>query len=315
MKSTTHTMTSNMEPDQRPTDGCPTEKPTESKPAEKKVVTKPPKASYYPLRTWDEIEYWQKDNNHIRGGYYPSTGRVICTVKSLYRIHNETGNIYTHLVPGLFTLSCLIFLNLSYPLLVFTVGSTFCLICSGVFHLLKSHSEPVSITGNKFDYVGISILIASSMLGIISQAYMDCPKMKLLFTSITLGLGGLCSYVSLTDKFMGAEYRPMRAIIFVSYGLSGALPVLVGFYMFGVAETWERAGLHWLMLEGILYIGGAVLYACRFPERLIPGKVDIIGHSHQIFHVMVVCAAYCHYRCLLHSIEFASTLGITPLKK
>lgn len=38
--------------------------------------------------------------------------------------------------------------------------------------------------------------------------------------------------------------------------------------------------------------------AARFPEHLVPGKVDIIGNSHQIFHVLVVLGAWFQYAAL-----------------
>ncbi|CAN6450114.1 unnamed protein product [Victoria cruziana] len=41
---------------------------------------------------------------------------------------------------------------------------------------------------------------------------------------------------------------------------------------------------------------GASVYATRFPERWMPGKFDITGHSHQTFHLLVVAGAYAHYR-------------------
>ena len=38
--------------------------------------------------------------------------------------------------------------------------------------------------------------------------------------------------------------------------------------------------------------------AARFPERLLPGKVDILGNSHQIFHALVVAGAWWQYAAL-----------------
>lgn len=34
--------------------------------------------------------------------------------------------------------------------------------------------------------------------------------------------------------------------------------------------------------------------ATRFPEKKWPGKFDVYGTSHQIFHVLVVCGAVVH---------------------
>lgn len=41
---------------------------------------------------------------------------------------------------------------------------------------------------------------------------------------------------------------------------------------------------------------GAFLFASRIPECWMPGKFDLLGASHQLFHACVVVAAYIHYR-------------------
>ena len=63
--------------------------------------------------------------------------------------------------------------------------------------------------------------------------------------------------------------------VFIFFGLSGIAPAT----HFGIANGWERsveeACIGWLILMGILYITGALLYAMRIPERFFPGKLDI----------------------------------------
>ena len=53
---------------------------------------------------------------------------------------------------------------------------------------------------------------------------------------------------------------------------------------YGIVNGWQKsideAALGWLVLMGILYITGALLYAMRIPERFFPGKVDIwVSHA------------------------------------
>ena len=89
----------------------------------------------------------------------------------------------------------------------------------------------------------------------------------------------------------------------------------------------------WKVQEGrmsLLHVGymaitnslGAVVYATRvtmlssrkdrqlliiqIPERLFPFKFDIFGSSHQIFHVLVVIAAWLHLNGLLHASRVAN---------
>jgi hypothetical protein len=46
---------------------------------------------------------------------------------------------------------------------------------------------------------------------------------------------------------------------------------------------------------GLAYAAGAWVYINRVPERWRPGVFDVVGHSHQIFHVLVLVGAATHY--------------------
>ena len=39
---------------------------------------------------------------------------------------------------------------------------------------------------------------------------------------------------------------------------------------------------------------GAIIYALKIPERLLPYRFDMVGSSHQIFHVLIIVAASIH---------------------
>jgi len=82
--------------------------------------------------------------------------------------------------------------------------------------------------------------------------------------------------------------------MFIILGLSAGLP----FFSFPwfPKDTMMKYHLFPWALGGAIYIGGAVLYATRVPERCKPGAFDIVGHSHQIFHVCVIVACFIHFR-------------------
>jgi adiponectin receptor len=87
-------------------------------------------------------------------------------------------------------------------------------------------------------------------------------------------------------------------------GLSAVFPVLHGLSLFGFDQMRNQIGLAWLLLQGFLYILGAAIYAARLPERLRPGKFDLLGSSHQIFHALVVLAAGAHLTGLLQAFDY-----------
>jgi adiponectin receptor len=78
-------------------------------------------------------------------------------------------------------------------------------------------------------------------------------------------------------------------------GLSGIAPLVNGVLMYGFPLARVNFAVDRVIIMGSLYILGAFIYAFRVPERWFPGKFDIIGHSHQIFHCLVVAGACIHY--------------------
>ena len=92
--------------------------------------------------------------------------------------------------------------------------------------------------------------------------------------------------------------------MFVLMGLSAVFPVLHASRLYGFPQLRDTIGLDWVLLQGFLYILGAGIYAARFPERLAPGKFDIWGSSHQVFHVLVVLAAMSHLVGLVKAFDY-----------
>ena len=56
--------------------------------------------------------------------------------------------------------------------------------------------------------------------------------------------------------------------MFVAMGLSAVFPVVHGLWLYGFAQMNHRIGLPWLVLQGVLYITGAGLYAVCDPVIL-----------------------------------------------
>jgi len=57
---------------------------------------------------------------------------------------------------------------------------------------------------------------------------------------------------------------------------------------------WRASGMPYYFLEGGILALGAFFYATRCPESIRPGRFDLVGCSHNIFHVLVVLATVVH---------------------
>ncbi|CAA0375978.1 unnamed protein product [Arabidopsis thaliana] len=128
-------------------------------------------------------------------------------------------------------------------------------------------------------------------------------KIKNLYLGFITILGIATVLVSLLP-----EFRVVGASLFFGMGFSGLAPILHKLIIFwDQPEALHTTGYEILM--GLLYGLGALVYATRIPERWMPGKFDIAGHSHQLFHVLVVAGAFTHYRAGLVYLKWRDIEG------
>ncbi|KAL0543157.1 hypothetical protein IC582_018245 [Cucumis melo] len=195
-----------------------------------------------------------------------------------------------------------------WPFFAFLGGAMFCLLASSTCHLLSCHSERVSYIMLRLDYAGIAALISTSFYPPVYYSFMCYPFFCSLYMGFITLLGIATILVSLLPMFQSPEYRTFRASLFLGMGLCGIAPILHKLILFwGSPEALHTTGYEILM--GILYGLGALVYAARIPERWMPGKFDIAGHSHQLFHILVVAGAYTHYRAGLLYLKWRDLQG------
>lgn len=258
---------------------------------------------------WDDLPSWRRDNHYILSGYRQASNSYLGSARSLFWLHNESVNIWTHL------LGCLVFPLVGlflyhivaprYPsatasdVLVFSCffgGAAVCLGMSATFHTLCNHSPDVAKWGNKLDYSGIVALIVGSYVPALYYGLYCMPQLMTVYLYGIFLLGFGCGVVSWVERFRTPKWRPYRAMMFVGLGLSGVIPVCQSVLIYGYSNLNRRMGLNWVLFQGFLYIFGAFLYAFRWPERSAPGSFDIWGNSHQLFHVLILFAAAAHLK-------------------
>ncbi|KAK4490697.1 hypothetical protein RD792_001396 [Penstemon davidsonii] len=195
-----------------------------------------------------------------------------------------------------------------WPFFAFLGGAMFCLLASSTCHLLSCHSQRLSYIMLRLDYAGIAALISTSFYPPVYYSFMCYPFFCNLYMGLITLLGIATILASLLPVFQSPEYRKFRASLFFGMGFSGAVPIFHKLILF-----WHQPeALHttcYEVLMGALYGVGALVYAMRVPERWMPGKFDIAGHSHQLFHVLVVAGAYTHYQAGLVYLRWRDQQG------
>ena len=106
--------------------------------------------------------------------------------------------------------------------------------------------------------------------------------------------------VILQDRFATPAYRMFRVIPFTLLFLTSIIPAYIAFNR-PTEYVEERSAILGKYLSCFFCIGlGSTLYALRLPERFVPHAFDLFGHSHSLFHVLVVIGInYFHDACFM----------------
>lgn len=151
----------------------------------------------FKLLLWDDLPSWRRDNAFILSGYRRANPSYTHTFLSLTHLHNESVNIWTHLIGVAAAAAASLYLYfLVQPryhsanqgdLLVFGCffgGALLCLGMSATFHALLSHSEDVARWGNKLDYSGIVALIVGSYMPALYYGFFCRPHLLRFYAGL-----------------------------------------------------------------------------------------------------------------------------------
>lgn len=266
----------------------------------------------------EELPKDRRENQYVLSGYrfYRSTNDCL---RSLFKLHNETLNIWSHLLGFIFFafLSFNLFQR-KFPeasphdLLIFTafcVASLLCLLCSSVYHTFICHSaHHVKSFTATLDYIGITFLITASISTIVHFGFYCDPVSRnyyMIFSSLIGSIGVILPFFRFFDT---KRYRPLRIGLFVAMAFSSIVPLLHLATVKGLIDSIEFLKP---ALKGIaMYICGVTIYANRFPEKFFPGRFDSMGMtSHAIWHFFVCLGIFYHYMGSFHFYSLRDSYG------
>ncbi|KAF8820368.1 putative Adiponectin receptor protein 2 [Cardiosporidium cionae] len=285
------------------------------------------------IGTVNDVPLYQKIP-FILGGYrLKQTNWKIC-LASILKLHNETCNIWTHLVGFVYFMayaihfvwlngdsamrsfknSILLFIQEAvnqgnipfssvdkydilfedksfFVLLGLILTSALCMFGSVVFHVFCSSSPRSQKNCLKLDITGINGLICWSAFAGIHIGFYCTPLFHKLYMIQTIILACVLIPAPFLGEFLSPKIWNFYPVFCALLALTGFIPLL---HYFSLASTNEikSFGVQ-LAAMPVLYLAGLFFYLTRIPEKIFPGKFDIVGHSHQIWHVFVFFAACC----------------------
>lgn len=254
------------------------------------------------IYVYQDIPAFLQGNIWVHKGYRVHFSYFQC-MKSVFMWTNESLNIWTHLIGGLWFLFVIIYDNFVHiPNIggslhdhiiatIFDVCFALCLLLSAGYHTFCCHSALSNQTWLALDLAGISMsligmYLASLYYGYYCHLYWQCFYIGLVMLFLLVN-----TYLHTKPDFLHPQWRGRRVVLYCCLVLFGILPASHWYVLMG---GWSNLVVQMFIPKLIVTYGlgflGVLLYVSKLPERLYPGYFDYVGCSHQLWHVVVLCA-------------------------
>lgn len=141
--------------------------------------------------------------------------------------------------------------------------------------------------------------------------FYDQMMLKLTFIACNTMCSIATCFVIFQDKFASPQYRALRILPFFFLFSTSVIPNYFAFSREHLDHGMKMEILYpYLGCFGYLAIG-SVFFATQLPERFFPFKFDIFGHSHSIFHVLVIFAISSFHVATQKAFEYRGQLDLS----
>ncbi|WP_010238416.1 PAQR family membrane homeostasis protein TrhA [Clostridium arbusti] len=165
---------------------------------------------------------------------------------------------------------------------VFGVSLILLYSASTVYHLTSASKKVIKVL-RRIDHSMIYVLIAGSYTPICLIALRGRIGFTILAVIWALAIFGI-----IVKNFWFTAPRWLSTFFYIFMGW------LVIVAIFPLARVFTTSAIMWLVLGGISYTVGGLIYGFQLPKM----KNRYFG-SHEIFHIFVLVGSFCHYWLVL----------------
>lgn len=234
-------------------------------------------------------------NPHIRRGYAIHAAPVHAVRDAMTTLHNETANIATGLLTGAvaIVLAAAVarhehLLDDHHETLLLALAAMlgFNAFAVSAYHTLCSVPE-LYHAASALDLLGISMLSAGIAAATALPGMRATAGIGIVdpYAILALSLGYIAT-IALAAAAIRLHIRRESPPVLLLLNCSPFILLLPDY----VAARWQSPTA---VAVPLLLVVGAVLFAVKFPERAFPGKFDLIGHSHMLWHIAYAASATC----------------------
>ena len=256
-------------------------------------------SKYSKLHVYDKVPKHLQTNSFILNGYRYDLSWSECAT-SFFFFHNETLNIWTHLIGfAVFTWYLIRDFITSNPnenllltasiddylvLLFYIVSILFCMTASTMLHLFSGCSAKSYKTCLQLDLWGIILATLASFVSGLHLLF-KCH----LYTRVFYQLATVVLIMIVVMHRAPKHDNVIDSAGFVAVSLTGFVPLFHGVYING----WRPDALYFVENIIVFYflLGvGIFFFLTKVPERFAPGYFDYLGASHQLWHIFSLVA-------------------------
>ncbi|RLV88876.1 ADIPOR-like receptor IZH3 [Spathaspora sp. JA1] len=254
------------------------------------------------------LHYYQlplswRENKYIIQGYRFSLSHMTMW-KSMFQFnHNESMNIWTHLIGLLFILYLSFwhfpnspqFANNTWNgnliMYIFLIAACKCLISSSIWHTYSCFAHfPTRQTLACVDYTGITVLITCSVISVEYCALYNFPKLLttyIIFSTVCGTTGFIFNWSPYFDK---PECRSLRIWFFMGLAILGASAILWKMFYHGILPSilfilplvYKSFAMYWI---GVIFYGGLIPERWRYD--VIIDEYNTLSHTYTTQDVLL----------------------------
>lgn len=170
---------------------------------------------------------------------------------------------------------------------VFGAGMIALYTSSTLYHWLNLGEEGIKKL-RKLDHSMIFVLIAATYTPICLLVLRGTLGWVLLISMWTIAISGI-----IFKMFWLQAPRWLSTTIYIAMSWSAVVVV------YPLVQHMEFGALMWLLIGGIFYTTGAVIYGIKKPD-FFPGRFGF----HELFHVFVICGTFSHFWVMYHFLTY-----------
>jgi hemolysin III len=201
-------------------------------------------------------------------------GMVVAIIGTIFLLYTASGSVSMVVVAAIYGLSVI-----------------FLLLASSLYHFFKTEDNELSFW-RKMDRLAIFFMIAGSYTPVCYFFLDDDWRLPMISVQ-----WGLVAFGMLSQVFFPRAPRMIYAAMFLIMGWLVVLPISQ------ILENMSENQVNLLFSGGVAFSFGALFYAIKKP-LLFPG----IFSFHELFHVMVLIGAGCHYALIYSAFSAAASV-------